>query len=116
MSVMKNIVFIVTDANRNTLHVGMSSDLIKTMEFYAKMPSLFNANKKLSSLVYFEEFNSEITAHQRFQDINKFTRAQKEKLIRDVNNNWLDLTMAIKYERNLQKNIPTIAPIFSYAS
>ena len=114
---MKNIVFIVTDANRTTLHVGMSSDLVKTMEFYAKMPSLFfGPNQKLSNLVYFEELNSEVTAHQRFMTISKYTRAQKEKMIREVNNNWLDLTLAIKYERDLKKNIPTIAPVFSYAS
>ncbi|ADY51773.1 hypothetical protein Pedsa_1205 [Pseudopedobacter saltans DSM 12145] len=114
---MKNIVFIVTDANRKTLHVGMSSDLIKTMDFYAKIPNLlFHTDQKLTSLVYFEEFNSEITANKRFSALSKYTRAQKEKLIRDVNNNWLDLTLAVRYERNLQRNIPTINPIFSYAS
>lgn len=114
---MKNIVFIVTDANRRTLHVGMSADLVKTMEFYAKVPNLlFSSNQKLSSLVYFEEFSSEGLAQQRFTALSRFTRAQKEKLIRDVNNNWLDLTLAIKYERNFKHNVPSIKPIFSYAS
>lgn len=114
---MKNIVFIITDANRQTLHVGMSSDLIKTMNFYRQMPGLlFDNGKKLSNLVYFEEFSSEVTAQRRFKELNVFTRPQKEKLIREVNNNWLDLTMALTYERTMQQNFKSIAPIFTYAS
>ncbi len=96
---MKKYVFIITDRNRGTLHVGMSTNLIETMNFYRQIPDLsFNASQKLTRLVYFEELNSESDVEQRFQLINKFTRMQKERLIRKVNTNWIDLTSGLDYE------------------
>ena len=37
----KKFVYLVTDRNRSCLHVGMSTDLMKTMSFYRQMPNLF---------------------------------------------------------------------------
>ena len=31
---MKRFIYIITDRNRNNLHVGLCSDLIKTLDFY----------------------------------------------------------------------------------
>ncbi|MDB5013843.1 MAG: Nuclease, partial [Daejeonella sp.] len=96
---MKKYVYLVTDRNRSCLHVGMSTDLMKTMAFYRKMPNLFfDAGQQLTRLVYFEELNSESNAIQRFNLISKFTRAQKDKLIRAVNADWVDLTVGLDYE------------------
>jgi len=54
---MRKFVYIVTDRNRTSLHVGVSADLIKTLDFYKQMPSLFFDNaQQLTRLVYFEEF------------------------------------------------------------
>ena len=113
---MKNIVFIITDRNRKNLHVGMSGDLIKTMNFYRKMPNLFfDAGQQLTRLVYFEELNSELAALQRFETISHFTRAQKEKMLRSVNPDWIDLTTGLDYERVLKTGIQ-VQPIFQYMS
>lgn len=99
---MKRYVFIVTDRNRASLHVGMSSDLLKTVGFYRQMPSLFfDSAQQLTRLVYFEELNSEAAAVMRFNIISKFTRAQKEKLIRGVNPDWLDLSIGLDFEKIL---------------
>lgn len=96
---MKKFVFIVTDRNRNNLHVGLSTNIISTMDFYRKMPNLFfDAGQQLTRLVYFEELNSEANAEQRFKTINRFTRSQKEKMIRAVNTDWIDLTLGLNYE------------------
>ena len=71
---MKHVVYVLTDRNRSNLHVGMSTDLLKTMEFYAKMPTLFfDPSKQLNRLVYFEEFSSEQAAISRFKNLNAFT-------------------------------------------
>ena len=103
---MKKYVYLVTDRNRSCLHVGMSTDLMKTMAFYRKMPNLFfDAGQQLTRLVYFEELNSEFTAIQRFNLISKFTRAQKDKLIRGVNADWVDLTIGLDYENILRAGI-----------
>ncbi len=90
---MKKYVYIVTDSNRTSMHVGMSDDLTKTLAFYKSMPSLFfDQGQQLSRLVYFEEQKSEELALRRFKAISHFTRLQKEKLVRNYNPDWLDLS------------------------
>jgi len=97
---MKHVVYVLTDRNRINLHVGMSTDLLKTMEFYAKMPTLFfDPSKQLNRLVYFEEFSSEQAAISRFKTLNAFTKMQKQRLVMSVNANWIDLIPALKYEQ-----------------
>jgi putative endonuclease len=97
---MKHFVYVLTDRNRSNLHVGMSTDLLKTMEFYAKMPTLFfDPSKQLNRLVYFEEFSSEQAAISRFKSLNAFTKMQKQRLVMGVNENWIDLIPALKYEQ-----------------
>jgi putative endonuclease len=114
---MKKYVFIVTDRNRNNLHVGLSADLNKTMDFYQKMPNLFfDAGAQISRLVYFEELTTEQSAQIRFSLINRFTRTQKEKLIRAVNQDWLDLSLALKHEAIVRKRVFMPQAMLSFAS
>ncbi|MEY5068169.1 MAG: hypothetical protein RLZ47_31 [Bacteroidota bacterium] len=99
---MKKYVFIITDRNRNNLHVGLSTDLMKTMDFYSAMPCLFfDPGQQLSRLVYFEEYDNEQMANSRFRLINQFTKMQKERLVRSVNLDWIDLTPALHKEAAL---------------
>ena len=104
---MKKFVYIVTDRNRTSMHVGMSSDLIKTLDFYKQMPNLlFDNGQQLTRLVYFEEFKSEAQALARFKIISRFTRMQKERLVRSCNPDWIDLTIGLDFENILlQRNI-----------
>jgi len=96
---MKKFVYIVTDRNRTTLHVGMSSDLIKTLDFYKQMPSLFfDHAQQLTRLVYFEEFKTEAQALSRFKLMSRFTRMQKERVVRSCNPDWIDLTIGLDFE------------------
>ena len=99
---MKKFVYIVTDRNRTSLHVGMSADLIKTLDFYKQMPNLFfDSAQQLTRLVYFEEFKTEAQALNRFKLVSRFTRMQKERLVRSCNPDWIDLTSAFNFERNM---------------
>ena len=83
---MKKFVYIVTDRNRTNVHVGMSSNLLKTLDFYKQMPSLFfDQGQQLTRLVYFEEFRTEAQALTRFKLLSRFTRVQKERLVRSCN-------------------------------
>ncbi len=96
---MKRFIYIITDRNRKNLHVGLCSDLVKTLKFYSDMPTLFFDNaQQLNRLVYFEEINNEEMAMERFKVLSTFTRAQKEKMIRSVNENWIDLTAGLNFE------------------
>lgn len=105
--IMKKFVYIVTDRNRTSMHVGMSSDLIKTLDFYKQMPNLFfDSGQQLTRLVYFEEFKTEAQALARFKTISRFTRMQKERLVRSCNPDWIDLTIGLDFENILlHKNI-----------
>ena len=108
---MKKYVYLVTDRNRSCLHVGMSSDLMKTMAFYRQMPNLFfDSGQQLTRLVYFEELNSEMTAMQRFNLISRFTRIQKDRIVRSVNPDWLDLTTGLDFEKMLFGGIQAGVP------
>ena len=105
----RKFVYLVTDRNRSCIHVGMSSDLMKTMSFYRQMPNLFfDAGQQLTRLVYFEELNSETLAMERFKLISKFTRIQKDRMIRSVNPDWIDLTIGLDFEQILVSGIQTM--------
>ncbi|MFD2146646.1 GIY-YIG nuclease family protein [Mucilaginibacter antarcticus] len=100
---MKRFIYIITDRNRKNLHVGLSSDLLKTLKFYSEMPTLFFDNaQQLNRLVYFEEINTEEMAMDRFKMVSTFTRTQKEKMIRFVNPDWVDLTIGLNFESGLR--------------
>jgi putative endonuclease len=113
----KKFVYLVTDRNRTCIHVGMSTDLMKTMSFYRQMPNLFfDAGQQLTRLVYFEELNSESAALERFNLINKFARIQKDRLIRSVNPDWIDLTIGLDFEQVLVSGIQPMRACFSSLS
>src|ERR1700759_161578 len=96
---MKRFIYIITDRNRNNLHVGLCSDILKTLNFYREMPTLFfDTAQQLNRLVYFEEINTEEQAMERFKYVSTFTRPQKEKMIRSVNPDWVDLTIGLNFE------------------
>lgn len=112
---MKKFVYILTDRNRTSLHVGMTADLIKTLDFYKQMPSLFfDIGQHLTRLVYFEEFKTEPQALGRFKLISRFTRMQKERLVRSCNPDWVDLTIGLDFEHimlNKPINIQVALPL-----
>jgi putative endonuclease len=105
----RKFVYLVTDRNRSSIHVGMSSDLMKTMSFYRQMPNLFfDSGQQLTRLVYFEELNSETLAMERFKIISKFTRTQKDRTIRSVNPDWIDLSIGLDFEQIMVAGIQTM--------
>ena len=109
----KKFVYLVTDRNRTCIHVGMSTDLMKTMSFYRQMPNLFfDSGQQLTRLVYFEELSSEVAAMERFNLINKFARIQKDRLIRSVNPDWIDLTIGLDFEQVLVSGIQPMRASF----
>ncbi|WP_134090385.1 GIY-YIG nuclease family protein [Olivibacter sp. XZL3] len=93
---MKRFVYILTDCNRQCLHVGLTDDLIKTMAFYKEHKQLFfDATARVSRLVYFEEVDTEERSMSRFKVLSTFTRSQKERLIRSSNKDWRDLSLGL---------------------
>ncbi len=89
---MNNYIYILTDSNRNCLHVGMTDDLEQAAKTYQQFNGLFFDGRSIASrLVYYEMFSSNADALRRFNEVSRYTRMQKERLIRKRNPNWLDL-------------------------
>jgi len=49
---------------------------------------------------------------ERFKTVSTYTRPQKEKMIRPVNPDWVDLTAGLKYESGLRVR-PQLRPSLS---
>lgn len=110
---MKRFIYILTDCNRQCLHVGLTDDLRKTMAFYKEHKQLFfDVTAKVSRLVYFEEADTEEIGISRFNTLSTFTRSQKERLIRATNKDWQDLSLHLGIDSlliNTQRSIQVSA-------
>lgn len=106
--IMNTYIYILTDCNRTCLHVGMSGDLTKAINSYKSLSGFcFDARSKITRLVYHESLPTEETALTRFQEVSKYTRMQKERLIRRYNPDWVDLGTRLPNDLSL---LPTITP------
>ena len=87
-------VYIITNKNRTTLYVGVTSDLVSRIiehknKFY---PKSFSARYNLSLLIYYENLGSIEEAIDREKYIKGKTRKWKEELIGIINPEWRDLS------------------------
>ncbi len=88
----KHTVYIVTDSNRTYLEVGCCTDInIRLSAIRNASSALFGNTPKLSNVVYMAFFESKEKAEAHKIQLQRFTRMQREKLIRLKNPNWLNL-------------------------
>src|SRR5690606_5669434 len=89
---MSNYIYILTDTNRNCLHVGMTDDLQQAAATHRQFNGLFFDGHSITPrLVYYETFPSSADALRRFNEASRYTRRKKARLIRRRNPNWLNL-------------------------
>lgn len=99
----KYYLYIITNSKTKTpLHVGLSTDLIKTLKFYHALPDLFfESDWRLNTMVYFEEIESlppekidgeDTPVLKRLKEITCLPRDQKIKLIEVANPDWMEIT------------------------
>ena len=75
-----------------TLYIGVTGDLQRRVyEHKNKTLSGFTKRYNISKLVYYEEFESVISAITREKQIKKWRRAKKIDLINSMNPAWNDL-------------------------
>ncbi|NGM60520.1 GIY-YIG nuclease family protein [Sphingobacterium sp. SGG-5] len=91
-------VYIMTNVNRTTLYIGVTSDLLwRIKEHREKVyPRSFTAKYNLSVCVYYEIFSSIEEAINREKEIKKWRREKKDFLINNMNPNWRNLWEDIK--------------------
>ena len=110
---MKSFLYFLTDKNRSIIHVDSSSDLLRTISAIHQSKNLFfEPLSQANRLVYFEEYTNEAHLFERQKQVKKFTKAQKEKLIRKLNPDWIDLSVGLQHERVLHtKRFVTNVPM-----
>lgn len=89
----RGYVYILSNSRRTVLYVGVTSDLggrilkHKT-KFYEKS---FSARYNVDRLVYYEEFDSIVSAIAREKQLKAGPRRKKEQLVNAMNPDWNDL-------------------------
>ena len=75
------------------MYTGVTSELKQRITSHKtkKYKNSFSARYNVDKLVYFEEFNSIITARAREKQIKAGSRAKKISLVEAMNPEWVDL-------------------------
>jgi putative endonuclease len=86
-------VYIMTNKNKTTLYVGVTSDIIQRVQKHQTKyyPNSFSAAYNIDRLIYYEYFNDIMIAIKREKEIKKWRREKKNNLITTINPLWEDL-------------------------
>ncbi len=86
-------VYILTNKNNTTLHVGVTSNLEKRLKQHRTdmNPKSFTSRYKLYKLVFFESYQMISDAIAREKQLKAGSRAKKIALIEKNNPNWHNL-------------------------
>jgi len=90
---MKAWIYITTNKPNGVLYTGVTSELKHRITSHKtkKYKNSFSARYNLDKLVYFEKFDSIITAREREKQIKAGSRTKKILLIESMNPDWVDL-------------------------
>lgn len=84
--------YIMTNNHRTVLYAGMTNNLARRVwEHRNPIPKRFTSRYNVTTLVYYEEFNTPMDAIRREKQIKAGPRWRKVKLIESVNPEWKDL-------------------------
>ena len=90
----KGYVYILTNKNNTTLYTGVTSDLPKRIyQHKTKMVDGFTKKYNLNKLVYYEIYDSILSAIEREKKIKAGSRNNKIALINSINPEWKDLSL-----------------------
>ncbi|RLB99703.1 MAG: GIY-YIG nuclease family protein [Deltaproteobacteria bacterium] len=90
---MKAWTYITTNRPHGAIYTGVTSELKYRIQSHKtkKYKKAFTAKYNADKLVWYEEFDSIITARAREKQIKAGSRAKKVKLIEEMNPEWRDL-------------------------
>lgn len=86
-------VYLLTNWNNKVIYIGVTNDLNRRLyEHKNKIIQGFTQKYNLNKLVYFEETNDINAAITREKEIKKWRIEKKDKLVNQLNPNWIDLS------------------------
>ena len=88
-------VYIMTNKLNGVIYIGVTDNIEERVkEHKLKLyPKSFTAKYNCDKLIYFEEFDNADEAIKREKRLKKWKRDWKIKLIEDMNQSWMDLSM-----------------------
>jgi putative endonuclease len=90
---MAYFVYILASRYKGTLYVGVTNDLAKRIgEHKGGFVPGFTKTYGVTTLVYFEQYETILEARARERVLKRWRRDWKIKLIEDLNPPWRDLT------------------------
>ena len=93
---MKQYYVYIMSSYRKTLHIGVTSDLVKRVyEHKAEAVEGFSKKYKTKHLVYYEFTKDVESAIKREKQLKNWRREKKEMLIGKMNPEWKDLYQEI---------------------
>ncbi len=85
-------VYILSNQQRGTLYIGVTSDLVKRVHQHKNdLVDGFTKQYSTHTLVYFELVGDMYEAIQREKQLKKWKRVWKLELIEENNPSWIDL-------------------------
>ena len=90
---MNYYVYILSNSHKTVLYIGVTNDLIRRVyEHKAHIDkSSFTAQYNVENLMYYEVTTNPEAAIAREKQLKGWNRKRKEKLISQMNPEWLDL-------------------------
>ena len=89
---MDSYIYIMTNKSNTTLYIGVTSNLIKRIyEHKNSLADGFSKRYNVKKLVYYEVYESIEEAIKREKQLKSWKRDWKNKLIDDMNPDWVDL-------------------------
>lgn len=90
---MTYYVYILTNANKNLIYIGVTNNLIRRV--YEHKHHLdkgsYTARYNIDQLVYFEETSDVEAAISREKQLKGWNRARKNRLVESKNSEWKDI-------------------------
>lgn len=86
-------VYMMTNKGNTALYTGITSDLERRVyEHKEGQIKGFTQRYHCKKLIYFEQFSDPQNAILREKEIKGWVRAKKNKLVENVNPNWIDVS------------------------
>src|SRR6478672_11850903 len=90
-------VYLLTNWNHRVMYLGVTNDLVRRIyEHKNKLVKGFTEKYKVDKLVYFEETGDVSSALAREKEIKKWRREKKNRLVTNMNPQWVDLSFIEK--------------------
>ena len=86
-------VYLLTNWNNQVMYVGVTNNLERRMyEHKEKIVKGFTEKYNVNKLVYYEETSDIVEALNREKEIKKWRRDKKNRLVKNTNPLWHDLS------------------------